>query len=112
MPRGDRTGPWGAGPMTGRGMGFCAGYNQPGFASAPGWWCRPRRGAGWGAGRRGRFWWGGIPPAAGFWWGGLPPAAGDEAGWLKARISHFENVLQGLKKRLEQIQSDEEKEDK
>jgi hypothetical protein len=93
-------------------MGFCAGYNQPGFASAPGWWCRPRRGAGWGAGRRGRFWWGGIPPAAGFWWGGLPPAAGDEAGWLKARISHFENVLQGLKKRLEQIQGDEEKEDK
>ncbi|MFO8052009.1 MAG: DUF5320 domain-containing protein [Thermoplasmatota archaeon] len=31
MPRGDRTGPWGAGPMTGRGAGYCAGYRHPGF---------------------------------------------------------------------------------
>jgi len=33
MPRGDRTGPSGMGPMTGRGMGFCAGYNAPGFVN-------------------------------------------------------------------------------
>ena len=33
MPRGDRTGPAGMGPMTGRGMGYCAGYDRPGFAS-------------------------------------------------------------------------------
>jgi hypothetical protein len=26
MPRGDRTGPWGAGPMTGRAAGYCAGH--------------------------------------------------------------------------------------
>ena len=31
MPRGDRTGPWGAGPMTGRAAGYCAGYSVPGF---------------------------------------------------------------------------------
>ena len=31
MPRGDRTGPNGQGAMTGRGMGFCAGFNMPGF---------------------------------------------------------------------------------
>ncbi len=31
MPRGDGTGPAGQGPMTGRGMGYCAGYNAPGF---------------------------------------------------------------------------------
>jgi len=31
MPRGDRTGPAGMGPMTGRGAGFCAGFNMPGF---------------------------------------------------------------------------------
>ena len=31
MPRGDRTGPMGAGAMTGRGEGFCAGYDTPGF---------------------------------------------------------------------------------
>ena len=33
MPRGDRTGPNGAGAMSGRRMGFCAGNNMPGFQS-------------------------------------------------------------------------------
>lgn len=31
MPRGDRRGPEGAGPMSGRGLGYCAGNEQPGF---------------------------------------------------------------------------------
>lgn len=31
MPRGDRTGPEGMGPMTGRGAGYCAGNAVPGF---------------------------------------------------------------------------------
>ena len=31
MPRGDRTGPLGQGPMTGRRMGVCTGYNRPGM---------------------------------------------------------------------------------
>ena len=30
MPKGDRTGPYGRGPMTGRAMGYCSGYNCPG----------------------------------------------------------------------------------
>lgn len=53
MPRGDRTGPAGAGPMTGRGMGFCAGYHQPGYATGSGFGrgtgrgFRNRRFAGW-----------------------------------------------------------------
>ncbi|MFP4258585.1 MAG: DUF5320 domain-containing protein, partial [Desulfovermiculus sp.] len=34
MPGGDRTGPMGMGPMTGRGAGFCAGMNQPGALTA------------------------------------------------------------------------------
>ena len=34
MPRGDGTGPMGMGPMTGRGMGYCAGYAVPGYANA------------------------------------------------------------------------------
>ncbi len=33
MPRGDGTGPDGAGSITGRGAGFCAGYNIPGYAN-------------------------------------------------------------------------------
>jgi len=31
MPLGDRTGPEGRGPMTGRRRGFCAGFDEPGF---------------------------------------------------------------------------------
>ena len=30
MPRGNKTGPEGQGPMTGRGLGYCAGYPNPG----------------------------------------------------------------------------------
>ena len=31
MPRGDRTGPLGEGPMSGRQLGYGAGYDSPGF---------------------------------------------------------------------------------
>jgi hypothetical protein len=50
MPRGDRTGPAGMGPMTGRGAGYCAGYSTPGYMNPYG----GRASAGapfWGAGR-------------------------------------------------------------
>ncbi len=33
MPRGDRTGPNGFGQLTGRRMGYCAGFNTPGFTN-------------------------------------------------------------------------------
>lgn len=33
MPYGDGTGRFGRGPFTGRGMGFCAGYDRPGYAN-------------------------------------------------------------------------------
>ena len=42
MPRGNGTGPMGMGPMTGRGVGFCAGFNMPGLAG---------NGVGFGGGR-------------------------------------------------------------
>jgi hypothetical protein len=45
MPRGDRTGPDGMGQMTGRGLGYCAGYDSPGFTRGI-----PRGGAGYGRG--------------------------------------------------------------
>lgn len=47
MPRGNKTGPQGQGPMTGRGAGFCAGYTVPGYANdaVPG--CGGRFGAGY-----------------------------------------------------------------
>ncbi len=36
MPRGDRTGPEGLGPMTGRQLGYCAGNDRPGFMETGG----------------------------------------------------------------------------
>lgn len=56
MPGGDRTGPNGLGPMSGKRMGLCAGYTRPGFYSYG-----FGRGVGRGFGRRNwprgrRFW--------------------------------------------------------
>ena len=65
MPRGDRTGPWGTGPMTGRAAGYCAGYAVPGYMNPIGGYGGGRgrgRGRGWGRGfGRGRY---AIPPPA------------------------------------------------
>ena len=36
MPGGDRTGPSGFGARTGRGLGYCSGSDNPGFAYGPG----------------------------------------------------------------------------
>jgi len=56
MPRGDRTGPWGQGPMTGRAAGFCAGFGVPGFMNPAASFGRGqgqggRQGMGFGRGR-------------------------------------------------------------
>jgi hypothetical protein len=65
MPRGDKTGPWGTGPMTGRAAGYCAGYPVPGYMNPTGGYGGGRgrgRGRGWGRGfGRGRY---AIPPPA------------------------------------------------
>lgn len=65
MPKGDRTGPWGAGPTTGRAAGYCAGYPVPGYMNpvyghGRGWRRGRVRGFGRGWGR-GRFV---YPPAS------------------------------------------------
>ena len=59
MPKGDQTGPYGYGPMSGRGAGFCAGYDMPGYAH-PGMFGRGMRMRAWGGrGMRHRFYTGG-----------------------------------------------------
>lgn len=56
MPRGDRTGPMGAGPRTGRQAGYCAGSEQPGFAQGAFWGYGRGVGRGYGCGGPGRGW--------------------------------------------------------
>lgn len=52
MPRGDRTGPYGEGSRTGRGLGYCTGHQNPGYTKPRRALGRPRRGLRRGLGRR------------------------------------------------------------
>ncbi len=107
MPRGDRTGPWGAGPLTGRGAGWCAGYDRPGYAVPA-----PRLGLqlgyrgggrGNGRGRRNMYYATGLPrwarPEA------IPPApaAEQELAELKAQTGWLAGQLADIQKRIEEI---------
>jgi hypothetical protein len=69
MPAGDRTGPWGLGSRTGRGLGYCSGFRAPGFMfPGPGLGFGRGFGSGRGFGRgmgRGRGFW--HPQFGGFW---------------------------------------------
>lgn len=109
MPRGDRTGPRGMGPMTGRAAGYCAGSSVPGYAN-PGPGMGTGGGGGYGYGRgMGRRWW--CRGGGGGWWrsegGGLPvafpvPAAApvEERSFVEAQIEGLKAQLQTLSQRL------------
>jgi len=53
MPSGDKTGPEGYGPRSGRGLGYCSGYDSPGYTRGV-----PRGGRGYGRGFGRGFGWG------------------------------------------------------
>ena len=102
MPRGDSTGPMGAGPRTGRGMGYCAGYDMPGFAT-PGYglgtaW---RRGQGGGFGWRNRFF-AGAP--AGWYPRWELPSQEETLQALKAEADWLKDRLDAIKKRVEELE--------
>ncbi len=115
MPFGDGTGPRGMGPMTGRGMGRCAGFPVPGFMN-PG----PGRGGygGYGRGfqRRYRAYWphgypeavdyppGYTPYAAPFGGVGAPFAPGAMP-TKKQELDFLANEAQAMKSQLEEIES-------
>ena len=122
MPGGDRNGPFGAGPMTGRAAGYCAGYSVPGYMT-------PGRGyglgMGWGRGRGRRNWYyaTGLPGWAGTGWAGPWGAAPspyasapfnpnvtpqDELEALKAQAEQFQTVLKNLNERIAEITSEAE----
>lgn len=113
MPRGDRTGPMGMGPMTGRGAGYCAGYDVPGYMNpVPGRGFGMGWGSGWGRGHRWRHWYratgqpgwarfGFVPP-----WGYgpyAPPAPEHEAADLKAQAEWLQDQLDAINQRIEEL---------
>lgn len=109
MPWGDRTGPAGLGPMTGRRMGYCAGFNMPGFMN-PGFGFGRRRGRGRG------FWWRGWRHWGPFWggpfWAWNPPiwASEPEAekDMLKNQAKILEQELAEIKKRIDELEAKKE----
>jgi len=100
MPRGDGTGPMGAGPRTGRGMGYCSGYNWSGFANQASAF---RGGFGFGRGVAGRGWRHrffatGIP-------GWVTPTPEQETADLKAQADLLKGQLDAIQKRIEELTS-------
>ncbi|MBN1893652.1 DUF5320 domain-containing protein [bacterium] len=117
MPGGDRTGPAGMGPMTGRGAGYCAGYGMPGYANpAFGWGMGRGRGAyrGFGGGGRGwRHWFNATGMPGWMRFGASPvgttpffkPDAETEKQALKSQAEALQNELDFIRKRLEEIET-------
>jgi hypothetical protein len=130
MPGGDGTGPAGMGPMTGRAGGFCAGYPVPGYMNPVGGrgyggWGRGFRGGGFGRGRG--FGWAGVGYGMPAWGVGVSPyaygggavnpyayggvpfaptiAPQQELDGLKGQSEYLEDALDGIKKRIEELES-------
>jgi hypothetical protein len=125
MPGGDRTGPAGLGPMTGRAAGYCAGYAVPGYMNPI-----PGRGYGWFGGGRGRgrgffgrgrgyrnmYYATGLPDWAGYnigvynpYFASAPPAmtAAQEAELLKNQAKLMQDNLTDLNERIQELEKAE-----
>ncbi len=122
MPGGDRTGPNGMGPMTGRAAGYCAGYAVPGYMnSIPGWGF----GRGFGRGGRGRRNWFYATGLTGWqradngypFWGnanGNMPApfsttTEQEMDMLKKQSEYLEKTLTDLNQRIQELEAEQKK---
>ena len=103
MPGGNKRGPEGAGPMTGRGMGYCAGYDAPGYANAGpeagfgrgmGW----RNARGYGRGFRRRTF---HPDSA---WDELAPTREEELRELKTKAERLQRTLDEVNNRIKDLE--------
>jgi hypothetical protein len=114
MPGGNRRGPMGMGPRTGRGAGFCGGANAPGFVSQlAGAFFGGGRGHG-GRGRRNMFCATGLP---GWMRAGVGAAAAvaasqfraptreEELDVLKQQADEASAVLEGIRKRISELEA-------
>jgi len=109
MPGGDRTGPMGAGPMSGRRMGYCAGYSNPGYAnpvSGYGGWFGHRGG---GYGYRHWYYATGQPGwmRARNWPSYVPPSGESELSLLKEQSNWLRDQLAEIERRIDQMEKKE-----
>jgi hypothetical protein len=123
MPGGDRTGPLGLGPMTGRRAGLCAGYPVAGYLNpvfGRGWFGVGRGGFPRGGGRgrtfgggRGRWWRSGFygyPPYAPDYPPAYPePTAEEEKKFLQDELASLEEELNAVRERIGELEKQEKK---
>ena len=109
MARGDKTGPLGQGPMTGRSLGYCAGYQIPGFAH--GFGGGRGQGSGQGSGQGRRFGGGGRGKANGRGFAfnkgytNAPQAnSNDEILNLKAQAESLKKAQEEIERRLNELE--------
>lgn len=101
MPGGDGTGPNGLGSRTGRAMGYCVGYNTPGYMN-PGF----GRGRGFGRGFRRRFF-NRFPNPNSDNFYEEPITKEEEIGILGVEARELESELKRIKERLKTLESKE-----
>ena len=135
MPAGDGTGPRGMGPMTGRGAGYCGGYDAPGYANpipGRGFGMGRGRGGAWGGGwGRGRGWrhqyyatgvpgwarfgsapvWGappawGAPPPPAYGPYAAPPPPEQEAEFLRTQAEWLKEQLDAMSRRITELEQE------
>lgn len=138
MPGGDRSGPRGEGPRTGRAAGYCSGYDVPGYMNPAGRYGGggfygaggPRGGGffggGYGRGRRNRFFATGLPlwSRGGIGYRQFYPygydgyeadypraeSAGDELDYLRQEAEFIEKRLGSISGRISELEADAKKE--
>ncbi|NMB98653.1 MAG: DUF5320 domain-containing protein [Thermoanaerobaculaceae bacterium] len=123
MPYGDRRGPVGLGPRSGRGLGYCSGYDSPGYTKGI-----PRMGGigrgkgfysygmgrsfgcfGRGRGWRNMFYATGLPGWARFYdFPNTEQNLPNEEDFLSNQVSFLEEQLKSAKRRLDEIKNEKE----
>jgi len=109
MAGGDRTGPMGQGPVTGRRLGFCAGFDSPGYMKGPvggmgrGFGCGMGFGRGMARGRGFGRGWGYNYPSQGYPW--TPSLSReDEIRLLKEEADSLKRSQKEVEKRLADLE--------
>lgn len=100
MPRGDRTGPMGGGPRTGRGLGYCNENTAPGAFTGGFGYGRGRGGFGRGRGCWNPWGWGAAPYQPQY--ENVPEQSEEDS--LRSRAEQLQNELEAIKHRLGQLQ--------
>ena len=115
MPLGDRTGPMGQGPTTGRALGFCAGYDSPGYTKGVG--MNKDRGFGFGRGMRfgrrrrgvlGRHLGWFYPESEQFYPWNQAMSKENEISMLKSQAEALSRSQAALEKRIQELENQKE----